>query len=131
MRRVLLVLPLLLLAACDTAGEIAPPVGAQLGEAHILLGTSAVVDGLAVAFEAVEEDSRCPDTAMCVWEGRALVALTIEGEGHALWVVDPEETPESGVRIGDRLVFAVALTRDVEDDSHPVVTVATFEAAER
>ncbi len=131
MRRALLLLPLALLVACDATGENAPPVGAQLGEAEIVLGASATVDGLTVTFEAVDEDSRCPDAAMCVWEGRALIALTIDGAPHTVRVANPEATPEAGVLLEDRLVFAVALTGGVEGDRQPVLTVATFEAAGR
>lgn len=136
-RRALLVLPLLCLAACDAGVESAPPVGAQLGEAEIALGASAVVDGLTVTFEAVDEDSRCPDAATCLWEGRAVVALTISpgdargGPSARLLVADPRQTPEAGVRVGDRLVFAVALTGDALGDVPPVVTVATYDAVDR
>ncbi|MEY3983836.1 MAG: hypothetical protein RL160_1395 [Bacteroidota bacterium] len=34
---------------------------------------------LSISFEAVEEDSRCPEGANCFWAGRAVVRLTVNG----------------------------------------------------
>jgi hypothetical protein len=34
---------------------------------------------LSIAFESVEEDSRCPEGAQCFWAGRAVVRLTVNG----------------------------------------------------
>lgn len=37
--------------------------------------------GIELAFVAVEEDSRCPKGAQCIWEGRAVAAFTLVTEG--------------------------------------------------
>lgn len=34
---------------------------------------------VSIAFESVEEDSRCPEGANCIWAGRAVVRLTVNG----------------------------------------------------
>jgi hypothetical protein len=43
-----------------------------LGQAVAVAGTS-----LAVRFDVVREDSRCPLNAMCVWAGQAVVGVTV------------------------------------------------------
>jgi hypothetical protein len=47
----------------------------------ITLGTSITVSGTAqrITFEAVEEDSRCPSDAVCVWAGNARISLRVTG----------------------------------------------------
>lgn len=37
-------------------------------------------DGSVLEFVEVVEDSRCPADAMCIWQGRAVVALELNGE---------------------------------------------------
>ena len=36
---------------------------------------------LTVRFEAVTEDSRCPEGVSCVWQGQAVVKLHLAGQG--------------------------------------------------
>ena len=128
-RPLLAALLVLTVAACDAT---APSVGARLGEAELNVGETAALGGLAVTFDDVEEDSRCPDTAMCVWSGWAVVRVTVTGAplrapSGRLRVADPEREPEAGVRVGSRLVFATALTGDAYSDVDPVLTVAVYE----
>lgn len=117
---VLLLVAALGLAACDSADSALYPADAQSGEVALALGASGSLDGLALSFDEVVEDSRCPSDIDCVWEGRALVGLTIAGEPTDLLVVDPEQDPEAGVRAGGYIVFATRLT------AGPVVTVVSF-----
>ena len=126
--RALLVLAFLV-AGCDASSE-APPVAADVtAEAQLVLGESGTVDGVAVTFEAVETDSRCPDTAMCIWPGVALVDLALDGASYRVRVAGPERDPRAGVRVDGRVVFATALTRPApEEDALPVVTVVTTRA---
>src|SRR5262245_20210647 len=76
------VLPSLVLAACAGAptGPNPAPLGRELtlkpGETVTLQGTTA-----SLGFERVSEDSRCPVLAACVWEGRAVVELTLTQDG--------------------------------------------------
>ena len=77
---------LVLLAAC--APETETPVDARpapqvtmVGDTAFLelpLGRSADNGDIAVTFDAVTEDSRCPRGAQCVWAGNAAVRLTLE-----------------------------------------------------
>ena len=54
------------------------PIVVPLGLAFELApGQEALVDGLSVGFQRVEQDSRCPIDAVCVWEGDAAVALLL------------------------------------------------------
>ncbi len=129
------ILPLALLAlafaACDS-GPDSETVGAQAGEVAVPLGESASLDGLALSFQAIAEDSRCPEGVDCVWAGRATVRLVVDGAAHTLPVVDPEREPDAGVRVGSRVLFAVALTpypsETAPSSDRPVVTVAAFAA---
>jgi len=45
---------------------------------------------LMVKFEEVVEDSRCPEGAMCIWAGQAIVAVSINGEQLKLKVADSD-----------------------------------------
>lgn len=48
-----------------------------LGEAfEIARGTSVLVDGHRLRFDAVREDSRCPEGTTCVWAGQAVAAFS-------------------------------------------------------
>lgn len=118
----------LALAACDSVGpeEMWVPVGATpSAEAFIVLGNETVIDGLAVRFSAVVEDTRCPP---CFDPGYATVELVVEDEAFVLPV-----RGRNAVRVGERAVSVVDLTPypdpHSEDpiDATPVVEVAVFE----
>jgi len=115
--RTLALLLALGLAACDTADAPPYPASARSGEVTLAIGQSASLDGLAVTFEAVRTDSRCPATVECVWEGEAIVALTLGGAAHDVRVADPEARPEDGVEVGAVVVFAAALTPEPRADA--------------
>ena len=115
-------------AGCDASKPVQESEVRVAAVARLALGETATVDGVRVTFERVEEDSRCPDTAMCVWAGVALVDLALDGEPYRLRVADPQHEPEAGVRIGGHLVFAVGLSGGPSSDEDPVVTVATARA---
>jgi hypothetical protein len=68
---------LLLLASCGTSP--AAPRSVRLAEPFTLApGETAQVEGagLAVTFESVRADSRCPIDVTCVWEGDAVVLVS-------------------------------------------------------
>lgn len=124
----------LALAACDSSGT-ADPVGASAAEADIALGATASLGGLAVSFDAVAEDSRCPDEpgVDCLWAGRALVDLRVAGQDAQLRVVeDPAAEPGAGLEVGDLRLYAVALVPEPSasgpSDDTPVVTIVTLDA---
>jgi hypothetical protein len=55
------------------------PAGISTNPFTINYGNSAYLDnmGICVQFFEVLDDSRCPDLAMCVWEGKADVKLSV------------------------------------------------------
>ncbi len=92
LRLALLPAALLLIAAgCKTTEPLSNDPGgttgpmtdmgfAELREPFTLeQGASTVVDGMVVRFDAITEDSRCPDDpgTSCVWEGRATISLSL------------------------------------------------------
>ena len=42
---------------------------------------TATVQGVAVTFQQVVSDSRCPINAVCVWAGEATIEVTVRGRG--------------------------------------------------
>ena len=116
----------LALAACDGGPLVR---GAYTGEAEVELGTAVALDGLAVSFDRVVEDSRCPEDAVCIWPGMAVVALTVEGRPLTLPVVDPDRVAESDVRFGNLVLAAIDLVpypqHENPSGATPVVTLVT------
>jgi hypothetical protein len=75
-RRGLALGALLLALGCN---RVTGPAGVKLGEEFELrVGQTGLVDDelLALSFEDVPQDSRCPIDAICVWEGDAVVRVT-------------------------------------------------------
>ena len=69
------------LAGCGSPPTAPSPLDARLSVAYgqtVSIGDP----GTTVRFDAVVEDSRCPADAMCVWEGRAVVRLTVVDAGR-------------------------------------------------
>ena len=74
---------LLLLSCLGWAASTATAMG-QAEQRNVLAPgeSSSLFDtGLALTFEAVVEDSRCPAGVSCVWEGDATVRVRIDGAG--------------------------------------------------
>lgn len=98
MLRAFLLLPavaFLMAAGCRTtqpSDASAPPTGTRVAQAGvgdplaIALGETVQHNGHSIRFVSVVEDSRCPVDVTCVWEGRAKVALTIDGTATTLTV---------------------------------------------
>jgi hypothetical protein len=60
--------------------------------------------GLSVRFDAVQNDSRCPQGVACVWAGNAEVRLTLERGGASRQVtvntmVEPKSVSEGNVTV--------------------------------
>ncbi|HKP29689.1 MAG TPA: hypothetical protein VJU15_09805 [Gemmatimonadales bacterium] len=66
----------LCLIACDGSGQPEVTLPADM---TLKTGEQRLIKGLTVTFVGVEEDSRCPDNARCVWAGNAAVNLRIQG----------------------------------------------------
>jgi hypothetical protein len=75
---------LALLASCSTSPSA--PRAVSLTERFTLApGQTAEVEGtgLRVTFESVSADSRCPVDVTCVWEGDAVVVVSVQVTGSA------------------------------------------------
>jgi hypothetical protein len=76
--------PLLFFAACASGGTTPPAAPTPAVEEEFVLGPgqTATVSGTSVrlTFERVREDSRCPTDVNCIWEGDAVVVLTVKAE---------------------------------------------------
>ena len=125
MRPLLTFAAVLLLAGCDSSGPDRADL--QADDVRIALGETETVDGLAITFDAVLMDSRCPADVVCVWAGIARVTLTLEGEGYDLTVVDRQHAEENGVRVGNAVVSPVGLDA-ASETQRPVVTVSVADA---
>ncbi|HMQ49002.1 MAG TPA: hypothetical protein PKA00_16060 [Saprospiraceae bacterium] len=76
---------LIVLAVCGLfmAAKCSKGHGYELGQSFTLqIGEKATCKcgGKTVQFTAVKEDSRCPEYTNCVWEGQAVIQLSVENE---------------------------------------------------
>ena len=92
----------------DGGRVMGPGVGDPLS---IPLGETVQHNGHAIRFVEVVEDSRCPTDVTCVWEGRARVAITIDGTPVTLTVpyASQQETEPSMLESGMIAVEVVGL----------------------
>lgn len=99
---------------------------------EIPLGQTVQRDGHAIRFVEIVEDSRCPTHTTCVWEGRAKVAMEIDGTAVTLTVpygAQRDEEPSS-LEIGMIAVEVVGLdpypgSPDAEAGATPTVRAVT------
>ena len=81
------------------ATEAPSEPGVAIGEPiRLAAGDAATLGGVPVRFVAVTEDSRCPEGATCVWQGRARVRLAVgatEGEATVPNGLDEDDTVSS------------------------------------
>ncbi|MBB3861161.1 hypothetical protein GGQ88_002433 [Novosphingobium hassiacum] len=76
-------LPALALSACTIippAVEQAPP---PQSDGFAQIGQTIRVGALTIRPDAINEDSRCPMNARCVWAGRVIVAATVMQNGES------------------------------------------------
>lgn len=69
---------LLALASCGGDGDSSKmPTSSQLGQESLIgFGETIHVDRLTLEFTTLVDDSRCPTSVVCVWEGNALILVT-------------------------------------------------------
>lgn len=67
-----------------------PTIGIKLA-----LGKSIQLDNVAITFEKVLEDSRCPEDVQCVWAGQLKIQLKIEEKGGMTMQKDIVFSPTS------------------------------------
>src|SRR5687768_8422128 len=103
MKRSLIVLACLALAACEGQGISTPVEPARAASVRTVyldqpfqlrVGESVVVSGesLTVTMNGVPEDSRCPTGVQCVWAGNARVSVTLAKTGQAAQSFDLNTT---------------------------------------
>jgi len=108
--------------SCDSSGS--DSLGVDLGESFELkIGEKAQINDdivKEVTFAEVVEDSRYPSKVICVWEGRAVVKLTLNINEE---LVDIELTDRAGrpqlaeTEIGGRTVRLVSVTPYPEEEA--------------
>lgn len=111
----------------STAG--APPSVGEWPASYVIdFGTSVKLpDGSVLGFVEVVEDSRCPADAMCIWQGRAVVAFTLDGERFEVeYLGEAQVVKEGGVQIAVRDVqpYPLASQPAEVEDYEVTVTVA-------
>ena len=101
LRKLLLVLlPSVVLAACgsDKNESRAYPAAAAAGQEYVVgFGETIRIEGLSLEFTTLAEESRCPASATCVWEGNARVLIT-DTRGRATAVLELNSNPRFPVR---------------------------------
>jgi hypothetical protein len=95
-------------AACASSSFPTDPVVYSQSEAadsiRIRVGETVIVGDIRVRFAAVEQDSRCPSTAICIWAGDALANLVVEQNSAAIELkLHTMLEPKSGVAYGARV----------------------------
>ena len=85
----------------------------------------AAEDALAITFDGVVEDSRCPADVMCAWSGQVVVALRVEAaaeeeqtlelggftDGDGLLLPQrPDQEPMSSAEVGGYTIDLLAVT---------------------
>jgi hypothetical protein len=100
MTRLLALLPAILLAACgsDGSGPDPMPATAPTAQEHVVgFGETIRVSGLSLEFTTLAEESRCPTSVTCVWEGNARVLISAT-RGSATAVLELNSNPRFAVR---------------------------------
>ena len=95
----------ILASGCATAPGMRPVIHVQPGrQFDLAVGQEAQVEGTAVnvRFSGVVQDSRCACNVQCVWEGNAVVRLTLSSsaatpsESALNTSLEPKQTPYAG-----------------------------------
>jgi len=110
-------MPRLLLATTLTAAlacaSVEKAIVAEPGVNFTLgLGKTASISGTTnrLTFRRVSEDSRCPTTVVCVWEGAARIEVALSRNGAAGATAILSLTPPNNeARLGDLVVRFVGL----------------------
>jgi len=77
--RLLALVSCLVLASCGggDSDSSSAPSSVELGQEYLVgFGETIRFDSLSLEFTTLAEESRCPSTANCVWEGNARILIT-------------------------------------------------------
>jgi hypothetical protein len=89
-------------AAFSQNGKVDVPV---IG-IKVPLGETVSIEGIAIRFSEVTEDSRCPETVTCVWAGRVVINIEIKKTGESPLFKELTFGPESPARQGKKELYA-------------------------
>ena len=128
-KRSLYLLVLLCLVLTASSCSRLADVQALLNEEVCLsVGQHASITGedLAVTFEEVTEDSRCPNNVTCVWAGRVscVVGLTHAGFSYRMKLTEPGLTSEYATEVYEEYKLAFHVTpypeagKEIPDDTY-------------
>jgi hypothetical protein len=126
--RLAVLLPMAMLSACgsDEGGSDAMSAAIPPGQEYVVgFGETIRVGGLSLEFTTLAEESRCPTTVVCVWEGNARVLITAK-QGSATGVLELNSNPRFPVRalFAD---YAIELRRvDPYPAAHPPAPVQDY-----
>ena len=110
------------LSGCGQGTSPTEPFAAQTATLAVKQ-TAALAKGVAVSFDRVVSDSRCPSGVVCVWEGEVTVALTLsESDGPVAFTL----SDDSPTRVVGGYTFEL-----VSVQPSPVAGTATPENAYR
>ena len=93
-------LPAVMLAACGSDGREPDAISATVTPAQeyvVGFGETIHIAGLSLEFTTLAEESRCPTSVTCVWEGNARVLVTAT-RGSATTVLELNSNPRFSVR---------------------------------
>lgn len=125
MKKYLWLLSVVTILGCDNR-FIDPFSGASSGKSQstdldeqfiLSIGETAIFEneGVNVRFESVPTESRCPDGALCFWEGEAIVKLQIAKSGMGSTTIELNTTQP---RMAEFFSYTVEL---LELSPHPVL----------
>lgn len=101
------------IAALALAGCTATTANPQPPSGPARLGQTVFVDGPRVTPIKVIEDSRCPMNARCVWAGRVVLRVKVEG---GAWKRTIDLTMGQPVQVADGGLTLVSVTPDKRTD---------------
>ena len=98
--KLLVLLPAVMLTACgsDEGGPEAMAATAPPAQEYVVgFGETIRISGLSLEFTTLAEESRCPTSVTCVWEGNARVLVTAT-RGSATGILELNSNPRFPVR---------------------------------
>ena len=100
MKFIILILTATIFTACNTSDSLMEPKRGR--EFEIQYGQSITLEdqSLTIEFTMVENDSRCPQEALCFWEGNARIGIEVSQFPFYLNTsLEPREIDHFGFRI--------------------------------